>query len=480
MHRFQVAALFAITVLVACGGGRNSEPTEAAIGELRIVAGAGVSDTVQARPLQALVVEVREGGHPRPGLIVYFQTLPTADTTRRFESTILTSNIAANSFGTLTSDTTDASGRASVLVQLGTVAGDAGLRVSSPELGLADTVHVTVLPSIAKRIVMTALDAEVAFGGSYDIGAAAADRFGNRRSDAMTFSSASPLATVDAAGNVRASQEIGRGVVIVSSGSIVDTARFTVIPRVDLAFVYLGETDTWIADGKTDGTSIRTRIRSPSPGYPSPSPTSEAIAFQRPSGPYSKIFVVDGAGTERDLLQGSAVISAFFPRYSADGTYIYFGARDSSGYAVWRVRPDGSALERIVATISEAVSAPGVSPDGARIAYSDYTALYVLDLATGSKVAVGPPGEFPVISPDGQRLAYFNNAGIAVANSDGTSLRQLDIPRIIKSDAGLAWLPDSKWLITRDWDSPILVNASTAEALTLRSINNCYQIAVKP
>jgi hypothetical protein len=95
-------------------------------------------------------------------------------------------------------------------------------------------------------------------------------------------------------------------------------------------------------------------------------------------------------------------------------------------------------------------------------------------------VAVGPPGEFPVISPDGQRLAYFNNAGIAVANSDGTSLRQLDIPRIIKSDAGLAWLPDSKWLITRDWDSPILVNASTAEALTLRSINNCYQIAVKP
>ena len=111
MHRFQVAALFAITVLVACGGGRNSEPTEAAIGELRIVAGAGVSDTVQARPLQALVVEVREGGHPRPGLIVYFQTLPTADTTRRFESTILTSNIAANSFGTLTSDTTDASGR---------------------------------------------------------------------------------------------------------------------------------------------------------------------------------------------------------------------------------------------------------------------------------------------------------------------------------------------------------------------------------
>ena len=326
---------------------------------------------------------------------------------------------------------------------------------------------------------MTAGDEEVGFGESYDIGAAAADRFGNRRADSVAFTSASPLATVNATGRVRAGQEIGQGVVIVSSGSVVDSARFTVIPRVNLTFVYAGGFDTWIAEGTSDGSSIRLRIQSPSPGYPSPSPTSESIAFQRPSGAHYKIFVLDGTGAERDLLQGAPFISTYYPRYSADGAHIYFGARDSSGYAVWRVRPDGSSLERIVVTISEFVS-PGVSPDGSRIAYSDFDALYVLNIVTGSKVSVGAPGGFSVFSPDGQRLAYFNNAGLAVANSDGTSVRQLTIPRIIKADAGLAWLPDSKWLITRDWYTPILVNASTGEALTLRSIGNSYQIAVKP
>ena len=479
MRRRHVQQLAATTFLLAACGCAGSGSTDVALGGLRVVAGADVSDTVQARPLQALVVEVRDGGQLKPGVMGRFEMLPTADTTRRFEATILTSNIAQNGFTTATSDTTNASGRASALVQLGTIAGEVGLRVSSPELGIADTVHFTVLPGRATRIAMATRDGEVAFGGSYDIGAAAADRFGNRRDDALTFFSASALATVDATGKVRAGQEIGRGLVFVSSGSIADTARFTVIPRVNLAFVYLGETATWIADGKTDGSSIRTRIQSESPGYPSASPTSESIAFQRPFGAYSRIFVVDGTGAERDLLQGTAFLSTYFPRYSADGSYIYFGARDSSGFGLWRVRSDGSALERMATALSVAAS-PGMSPDGSRIAYSDYDALYVLNVATGSKAKVGPPGEFPVISPDGQRLAYFNNAGIAVANSDGTSLRQLNIPRIIKSDAGLAWLPDSKWLITRDWYSPILVNANTGEALTLRSIDGCFQIAVKP
>lgn len=461
---------------IACGGdGASTGPKATGI---RIIAGADVNDTVQARPLQALVVEVREGGVAMPGVGVRFETLPATDTTRKSEFPVLTAAGAEGWFSNGTSDTTDASGRASVLVQLGTVAGEARLLVSAPALGITDTARFTVRPGGAAKVVMTAQDREVLYGGSYDIGAAAADRFGNRRPDPVTFSSVSALGTVDAAGKVQASQETGQGRIVVSSGNVVDTARFTVIPRVSLAFLYLRDDGMWIGEGALDGSSVRPRIPSASPGYPSTSPTSASIAFQRPSGPAYKIFVVDSGGTERDLLQGAAFLSAFYPRYSADGAYIYFSGRDSAGYAVWRVHPDGSALERLVTTISDIPSSSS-SPDGSRLAYSDYDALYVMNIATGAKVTVGATGDFPVFSPDGQRLAYFSRAGLAVANSDGTSVRTLSIPRMIKSDAGLAWMPDSKWLITRDWYTPILVNASTGESFALQKIGNSYQIAVE-
>jgi hypothetical protein len=472
-----VVVIVATVASTACGGdGASTGPKATGI---RVIAGANVDDTIQAQPQQALVVELREGGVAMPGLVVRFETLPASDTTRKNELPVLTSPVAQGWFSNSTSDTTDASGRASVLVQLGTVAGEARLLMSAPALGISDTARFTVRPGLRTKVVMTERNKELVYGGSFDIGAAAADRFGNRRSDAVTFSTGSTLATVDATGKVQAGQETGQGSIVVTSGSATDTARFTVIPRVNLTFVYAGDSGTWIADGALDGSSVRPRIQSPSPGYPSPSPTSQAIAFQRQSGPQYKIFVVDSAGAERDLLQGAAFISAFYPRYNADGTYIYFGGRDSSGYGVWRVRPDGTGIERLSTTLSD-IPSPGVSPDGSRVAYSDYDALYVLDIATRAKVNVGSPADFPVFSPDGNRLAYFTSAGIAVANSDGTSARQLTIPRIIKPDAGLAWLPDSKWLITRDWYTPILVNASTGESFALQKIGYSYQIAAKP
>jgi len=470
------ALLIATLGSLACGGdGASTGPKATGI---RIIAGAGANDTVQARPLQALVVEVREGNVAMPGVGVRFETLPATDTTRKGEFPVLTAAGAQGWFSNSTSDTTDASGRASVLVQLGTVAGEARLLVSAPALRIADTARFTVRPGLATRVVMTAQDEEISYGGSYDIGAAAADRFGNRRPDPVTFSSVSTLGTVDATGKVQAAQETGQGRIVVSTGSIIDTARFTVIPRVILTFLYARDDGTWIGEGALDGSSIRPRVPSSTPGYPSASPTSASIVFQRPSGPFYKIFVVDSGGTERDLLQGAPFISAFYPRYSADGAYIYFSGRDSTGYAVWRVRNDGSGLERLVTTISDIPSSSS-SPDGAQLAYSDYDALYVMNIVTGARVNVGATGDFPVFSPDGQRLAYFSRAGIAVANSDGTSLRTLSIPRILKSDAGLAWLPDSKWLITRDWYTPILVNATTGESFALQKIGYSYQIAVE-
>jgi hypothetical protein len=66
-----------------------------------------------------------------------------------------------------------------------------------------------------------------------------------------------------------------------------------------------------------------------------------------------------------------------------------------------------------------------------------------------------------------------------VANADGTSaspLPNLNVP----SDAALSWLPDSKWLITRDYGSPLLVNTTTSDRIPLPQLNSYYQIAVDP
>src|SRR4051812_2382989 len=159
-------ALIAV-VLAGCGGGADGTTGPSGAG-LRIVAGAGVTDTVMSRPVQALVVEVRPTSGSRAGLVVRFQSLP-ADSTRPYEPAIVVSNLASSFFGPFISDTTNASGRASVLVQLGTIAGEARILVTCPELGFADTAKFTVLPGKVDRVVVRNRDTMVVAGATYTI-----------------------------------------------------------------------------------------------------------------------------------------------------------------------------------------------------------------------------------------------------------------------------------------------------------------------
>jgi len=86
-----------------------------------------VSDTVLAKPVQALTVVVLQNGLPKPGVVVSFEGLPAQGTDPNGPGStsggILVSSVAANDFVGFVSDTTDLSGRASVLVQFGTRAG---------------------------------------------------------------------------------------------------------------------------------------------------------------------------------------------------------------------------------------------------------------------------------------------------------------------------------------------------------------------
>jgi hypothetical protein len=170
MQRHLALAATLVLALSGCGGGGEGSTGPAATG-LRIVAGASISDTVLARPVQALIVEVHPPSGSSAGLVVRFQSLPSSDSTRRYEPAIAMSNLASPNFSLFASDTTNSAGRASAMVQLGTVAGEARILVTCPELGLSDTAKFTVLPGQASRVVVRNRDTTLVAGASYTINA---------------------------------------------------------------------------------------------------------------------------------------------------------------------------------------------------------------------------------------------------------------------------------------------------------------------
>src|SRR5207245_1427530 len=105
---------------------------------VRAVLGSGITDTVDAQPVQALIVEVRgSGGIIAPaGTLVRFDALPVSPGPGYpfSQPAVYLCELAATSCGPspfgfssppVTSETTDDHGRVKVLVRLGPVAGRA-------------------------------------------------------------------------------------------------------------------------------------------------------------------------------------------------------------------------------------------------------------------------------------------------------------------------------------------------------------------
>src|SRR5258708_26543662 len=88
-------ALVVAGAALSCSDNTVTGPSGAT---LRIIAGAGIIDTVTAQPSQALVVEVRgPDGQPATGTTVRFLFLPI-DTTNRYSSGVLFSSPTSTLF----------------------------------------------------------------------------------------------------------------------------------------------------------------------------------------------------------------------------------------------------------------------------------------------------------------------------------------------------------------------------------------------
>ena len=176
------------------------------------------------------------------------------------------------------------------------------------------------------------------------------------------------------------------------------------------------------------------------------------------------IFVADGDGThERLLVKGAAM--DVNPSFSPDGQWVLFTSRRDGSSDIYRVRIDGSGLERLTdyrGFDDQAVMAP----DGRHVAFVSSRAgdadIWLLDVRTRAvrNLTAGLGGDYrPAWSPDGRWIAFTSDRDspgsrartgarfaplqltqIYVMRADGTDLRRLTSGDTVVG--GASWSPD--------------------------------------
>lgn len=124
--------------------------------------------------------------------------------------------------------------------------------------------------------------------------------------------------------------------------------------------------DIW--EMNPDGTGLRPLTASAErDGLPSASPNGRYVAFQRTVGPRdAEIFLLDrDTGVESNLSAWEGWDG--WPSWSPDGEWILFTSNRSGSSQLWRVRPDGTALEQVTEIGGVSVRRAHWSPDGTRI-----------------------------------------------------------------------------------------------------------------
>ena len=486
----------AFLLAVACGGTADA-PTETAGGggkPLTIVAGSDITDTIEARPVQALVVEVRDGSGPMAGVPVRFARVNPFEPGSGATAEVSVAAEQSGFFRREVTDTTDATGRALVLVLFGGYVGNAKVAITVPSTGASDTARYVVLPGAPAAVRLGLRDTSVFMGDKFNVRATVADRNGNKLTHVPTFSSLDDRSTVDASGMVTAGSIIGRGRVVARIGAATDTSRLAVFPHVPIAFVDfpIGASQFALATGNIDGTGITRLVElGPTVVLVSASPTTPAgggdrIAYHTLQLDRGTIWVKDGAAPPRRVLDPAVMYSATDPHFTRDGQYLYFaGAElDTSATGIWRVRPDGTGLERITRTSAslDMHVEPSPSPDGTRIAYSDKRLgrVVVVTLATGATTIVGTDGGMaPEFSPDGTKVAYLSySSGLVTVNVDGTGWKK--VGGGFWGYPVVSWMSDGQWLLVPDAGTIRLHHATTGEVLYVPGSGRMREPTIRP
>jgi hypothetical protein len=493
-----VRRLLAGAVLIATAACSNNgtEPSTLTPG-IHFVAGSGVADTIGSVLSQALVVEIRDqNSQVVRGVIVRFESIASSTPGLYgwpvFET--LVGRLEQPTRGSFVSDTTDALGQAKAIVQLGDRVGPARVAILAPLYGFVDTAVFTVRPGNAARITVKVRDTVAAIGGSYSLGAAASDRNGNpRTSDVVTYTSTSNVASVDAAGTVKA-LAAGRGKIVMRAGTYADTAWVSILPDLTIAAVSDHSPGRAVVTVKVDGSQL-TPLTSISSQVVMPrwnAAGTQVIFYELDPNSNAQIYTVDLQGHRAALMDPlpSDPRSEFFPRYSADGQWAYFSGLSSTAYVwqVWRAHLDGTGAELIASAPNGSASQASPSPDGSRVVFNRAGTISTIDLATRTITSLGVQGDFPEYSPDGTKILFLAGSGyseqLSVMNADGSNVRTV-AGRYYDLYSSPSWSSDGKWIVLGGaWNynsgAVDLVDVATLDVLPLVSLRGISQPSFKP
>jgi len=449
---------------------------------IMIVAGADVADSIDSRPAQALLVEVHTiSGTPARRAVVRFSGLPTVGGPNP-QTSVRVGRIDEQPIQPLAVDTTDGSGRASVVVALGAVAGPGGVEVTVPELGFADTAKYTINPGNGVSVVSEPADTVVYQSRSFPLRASVHDRYGNSRPDPVTFQADSASASVSAAGTVT-SEALGRARVRISDAAgHADTTWVSVIPQGTIA----ATSPTGIVIVDLDGSNRRNVPGVAAAAWVDWNPAGDTLVFASGDGE-SWLYVTNTTGPPRRLITDSTgLLSEYRPQYSRDGQWIYFSGHSYTRYqAVWRVRPNGSSPEFIGPVSGDNDGEVAPSSDGARAAYVTNSCcypdlgLFLMHVTTGVADSLAPGAFSPRWSP-GDSLIGFIFRGVFVVRPDGQGVRQIT-PLGANYYQGLDWSPTGEWMIARGPSGYLeLIRVADRLAITLPYFTDLDRPAWRP
>jgi hypothetical protein len=491
-HRLLALPVLALVLAGGCGGGGDggtgpggSTPKP----RFQVIAGGGTTDTVDARPVQALTVEIRDStGQLATGRTVRFEPLPSEGSTRPSERSMLVAPLAGTGFGALATDVTDNAGRAKTLVAFGTIAGNARIAVAVPELGTVDTVRYTVKPGAPLKIVIGVRDTTVQPGASYLLGSSLTDRYSNPvTGEAPTYSAGAGIASVSSTGQVTVGSAIARGRILLTWRTLTDSAQVTVIPRLPIVGNRGSETGgRGVSLANIDGSGLSELVKSGDFSLaPRSVPATPRVVFYQADPEYNASVWIVAPGEPARVLASTAngFVTAAWPTWSPDGQWVYFtGARtDVMVRSLWRIRPDGTQLDSLGAYGRTArFETVSISPDGSIAAVPGDGGVKLVTVATKASRVIPGNCHVPRYSPDGRQFACLVNDQLSVMNVDGSGVRTIatGLPTYLsgyEEYAGIDWSPDGNWIIAQSIFTGVqLVRVSDGVVLPLSSLGRAF------
>ncbi len=445
------AALLGLAAAAACSDGVGPDDH---VPGITVLSGPAASDTIDAIAAELLVMEVRgEGGDLLRSVPVEVTALPgdPAVPPRGMQVRGATAEWLRQ-----VTVHTDAEGRASVGVRFGTRAGTALLTVSAAGAG-TDTLGFTILAGAPARVSVLPADTVIYLNTTAVLRTQVGDRYGNPRTEGVTFSGAGRL-RID--GNTVTGAAYGSHwvhVAVEGRPEVFVERLVSVAPRGTLA-VSAGFASTEVRVFDLDGSNRRTlQPGSPSEGMygmdwlPDGSGLVVAVGQQFPP---RRLRRVPLQGASSPFLPGGDPLDAVRPRFTADGRWVYFISRVSAEVSqVVRARADGTDVT-VMPNISRAqVVSP--SPDGSRFAWVSRTysttPVQVYDVGRGTSTQLGVQAENVAWSPRDDRILYGGdpNQSWGVIGADGTAHRLFgnELMRGADSMGPFDWSPDGEWVV---------------------------------